>query len=725
MWKQTCYELHKWLYQPFMPALLLLTFLVHGALCYAALYLPNDSGYSCVQETQIWDRLTSDTTEGQMEEMELLRAELQKVDFFGMRQEDFSNWYARYLLVDSLLLELQGDLSYPDFLAGVAAQAELLQSSSLLSAASSYSARETAQLAADYLALNAEILPAEASNGVEALTQWFVTDLFLILWGMVLVLSLFVSEKQDSQFILLRATPRGGGVSCFSKWLAMALSFLLLFLLYYGSRLLIIQYTVGLGSFDRPIQSIAIYYKCTLPLSVGEFLCLFFVAKLGALWVLLALFAGMASVFPSIAGTVLGGSTIVGVESVLYFQIDRHAWNGLWKELNLFAMTDTEHYFTAGIYVNGNGTPISVGWVVLLFGFLFFFLGASLSGLFWKRTQGTSLHLSLPRWPGQRIRVHPSLIWQEGHKLFRLNHALLLFLLLCGALVLCNQGTTPGGEIELYYQSYSQILSGPLSEEKRAFLDQESQRFQDVEMQIEAYQDQYTAGNLSEGVLAYYLDLLKIPDTQLAAFEQAVNQYEMLEQLQTLGETVEYIYETGWSRLFGVSGQQQDQINYLLLSIFLILVVGTSRCSEFSTGMCVLRSTMLNGRQSALIHLMLCVLLGGVASLIAFLFHIGLLTIPLPGWNSIEFSVQSITVLGARIGLNTSIFGYMIQQALCRMAGGALAAALIWCIATVLKRIETTFLLSGIFLLGQGVMCLLELWNAGLLITMITGAALL
>ena len=122
-------------------------------------------------------------------------------------------------------------------------------------------------------------------------------------------------------------------------------------------------------------------------------------------------------------------------------------------------------------------------------------------------------------------------------------------------------------------------------------------------------------------------------------------------------------------------------------------------------------------------QLLLCALLGGLAALTAFLMHIGLLGISLPGWNSVEYSVQSITALSR--GLGCSVLGYLFLQSLCRMAGGALVAALIWVIASGFKRIETTLLLSGLLLLGPGVLCLLGQWNAGPLLSLMTGAVLL
>ena len=725
MWKQIYYELRKLLSQPFLVVLLLFTILIHGILCYAVLCLPNDNGYSCTQEREAWALLTADTAEGQLEEARDLQAKMAEGSFSEMSQEEFVSWYAQYRIIEGIIEELQADLAYPDFLASVASRAELLYSSSLFSAASDYISRETEQIAADYQSLTGGPLPSEASTGIEAFTQLSITDLLMLLWEIVLVLSLFVSEKQDGQFVLLKTTVQGEQTACLAKWLAATLSFLFLFLLCYGSRLLMIQQTIGLGQLDRPIQSVAAYYKCALPLSVGEFLILFLFAKLGALWTILSLFTGAASILSTVVGTVLVAAVVTGAESALYNLVDRYAWNGLWKELNLFAMADTKHYFTECIYIDLNGVPVSAGTAALCVGALVSLLGMVLSALFWKRTSVMTRSL----FRGQRFQLrrsaHPSLAWQEGKKILAWNHGFLLFLLLCGALVLCNQGTAPGGELELYYQGYSQVLSGPLSDEKRAFLSQESQRMQETARQAEQYQALYDAGELSAEALAYCLDSLEISDAQQVALEQATHQYETLERLQATGIPVQYIYETGWSQLFGAKGQRQDLINSLLLSIFFMLAIGTSRCKEFHTGMWSLARTTQNGSRSGWIQLLLCALLGGLATLTAFLLHLGLLGISLPGWNSVEYSVQSITALGGQAGLSCSILGYLLLQSLCRMTGGALAAALIWFIASGLKRIETTLLLSGILLLGPGVPALLGGWNAGPLLSIMSGAALL
>ena len=182
------------------------------------------------------------------------------------------------------------------------------------------------------------------------------------------------------------------------------------------------------------------------------------------------------------------------------------------------------------------------------------------------------------------------------------------------------------------------------------FLPQESQRIQEAASQAERYQAQYDAGELSAEVLAYYLDALEIRMHSRLPWNKRRINTKRLSGCRQAGVSVQYVYETGWSRLFGAEGQRMDLVNSLLLSIFFMLTVGISRCREFHTGMWSLARTTQNGRRSEGMQLLLCALLGGLAALTAFLMHIGLLGISLPGWNSVEYSVQSITALSRGLG---------------------------------------------------------------------------
>ena len=117
---------------------------------------------------------------------------------------------------------------------------------------------------------------------------------------------------------------------------------------------------------------------------------------------------------------------------------------------------------------------------------------------------------------------------------------------------------------------------------------------------------------------------------------------------------------------------------------------------------------MPSGIRSCFTHLALCVLLGALAALAAYLLQIALLGIPLPGWSSMECSIEAVTALGVEPQWSLSLFGYLLLRGLFHATRGALAAALIWCVASALKTIEATFLLSSILLLLPEVLRLLN-----------------
>lgn len=130
-------------------------------------------------------------------------------------------------------------------------------------------------------------------KGLYTAISYAFTDLILLVSMLVQALLLVRQERDSGLLSLVRSLPGGRLQTALAKLGAFALSLLAVLALLYGVNLAYCAATFGLGPLTRTIQSVPALMRCTMQITVGQYLFRFLLAKwAGAfvmgLWVMLA-----------------------------------------------------------------------------------------------------------------------------------------------------------------------------------------------------------------------------------------------------------------------------------------------------------------------------------------------------------------------------------------------------------------------------------------------------
>ena len=205
--------------------------------------------------------------------------------------------YTDYALFGQAASEYDTVAAYPEFLADIQTKTNQLAGISIFQNDSTgYDMRNIELTAAVYAGMEGTVIDYYPQKGLYTALSYPFTDL-LLLAAMLLLALLLVRQERDSGLLcLVRSQPAGRLKTALAKLAAFALSLLAVLALLYGGNLLWCGATYGLGPLGRSIQSVPTLMRCTMSITVSEYLVRFLLAKwAGAfvmgLWVMLAALA--------------------------------------------------------------------------------------------------------------------------------------------------------------------------------------------------------------------------------------------------------------------------------------------------------------------------------------------------------------------------------------------------------------------------------------------------
>ena len=130
-------------------------------------------------------------------------------------------------------------------------------------------------------------------KGLYTAISYAFTDLILLAAMLLLALILVRQERDSGLLSLIRSLPGGRLKTAIAKLAAFAASLLVVLTVLYGVNLAYCSASFSLGPMNRTIQSVPALMRCTMQITVGQYLFRFLLAKwAGAfvmgLWVMLA-----------------------------------------------------------------------------------------------------------------------------------------------------------------------------------------------------------------------------------------------------------------------------------------------------------------------------------------------------------------------------------------------------------------------------------------------------
>ena len=597
---------------------------------------------------------------------------------------------AERTLLDELYDEISAVSGYDDYLASVQKHSSQLGGISIFQSSASeenFGSRNIAKSAADHAGLSAGNILWFPSKGMTMALESPATDLLLLLSVFLFVGQLISEEKGKGLFAVTRSTKRGLWADMGARITAVLIHGGVICLLLYGSNLIYVASTAGLGNLSASLHSLSPYIESSFPLSLAAFLFLCVLAKIGAVFLLGLLLTACALCSSRSFIPPLVGIGFLGLNWILYAFIPSGSRLCLLKQLSYFSMLRTDALFGTYLNLDIMGFPFSrAGCILILLAFLLFIGIAAVLLLFrysdpLNKTRA-SWHFHLPFHP------HSSLFRHEGYKILIANRALLIllvFAILLGGNAFGKDYTPSAGE--QYYQQMMRSLEGHLTPEKENTVKAEQARYDQAFARIEQIDQMAADGSISENAA----DSMKEPWYSELAF------YPWFQQIQTQYERIlsdggVFIYDTGYLYLFG---QMDDDflINLLLLSLCFSFAFANVMAMENNKGLWNLLSASKLGRKRIIRQKwMVCTAACFAITLLPWLFRWASISSFYP-MGEILAGIQNLPQYGS-FPVNLPLLLFFILAVLSQLAAAGLICAVVLFLSKWRKNYFQTLFLA-------------------------------
>lgn len=456
------------------------------------------------------------------------------------------NLNTEYRLFSQLQSEYDTVAAYSDFLDGVQTKASQLSGISIFqNDRTGYDLKNIERTAQVYAGLTETPIDYFPQKGLYTAISYAFTDLILLASMLLLALILVRQERDSGLLSLVRSLPGGRLKTALAKLAAFAASLLVVLTVLYGVNLAYCSASFSLGPMNRTIQSVPALMRCTMQITVGQYLFRFLLAKwAGAfvmgLWVMLAALIAKRAAAGWVGALALP-LAMYGIRAAI--PATSH-WNVV-KYANMVSLLQTNELL--GNYRNlfWFGNPVSLPLVEWLTAAV---LGGSLFAAFctvFAKAQLLPAAKHSFALPFSRKTRATSVTHEEGRKLLLMNGAAVF---LAAFLVFgIYQGVTAESYIdadEIYYAYYMKHISGPWSEESRDWI--RNQRNEFIPM-LET-QKRVNSGELSSDALLAYSSLQQKYSVYQRVVQSNINYYLK----ENPGAWL--VYETGYKKLFGFTG---------------------------------------------------------------------------------------------------------------------------------------------------------------------------
>ena len=383
-------------------------------------------------------------------------------------------------------------LEYPGYLEQVRQQADRMQHTTIFgSDPNSFVYRNILKTAEDFAGCSADGIRLGYDRPIEEWLAFALSD-WAFLAAVVLLVMSFLEEREKGLLAVIRSCAAGRTKLPIVR-LAILLGYIgvMTFLIYYMPLLL----GGGLEDLTRPVQSIAVFQKCTLQLSVSSYLASFFLLKTACgfgigvlLWLLLS-FLGQIQLRWVIAAAGLGA------EYLLYQYTPAQSFLSLFRHVNVFSYVFTSRLYTE--YVNIDLFTFPVGKRELLVGLLLIcavILSVLLVVVLPRRYPFGNRDLLgrlLLLWNrvGDTLRFKLSMVGFERYKLLFLTVGGLMIVLgvLLSRNLPFNSGAYDRLEDSLYRQYLAQI-QGPVTQDTYTYVAEAKAALDNSEMNTAEYE---------------------------------------------------------------------------------------------------------------------------------------------------------------------------------------------------------------------------------------------
>ena len=633
----------------------LLIVLLNSVFIIEQLRAVTDDGYTLQEKQRVFAELSELELEQIEAKLEILREELQqKIQSDTYQREEGGEFY----ITRQILGEISEARNYEAYVKQVFSQARLMELSNF-GGNDTYAKSAAELIRRQYTKVeHIEVTPV-FSDGIRMVFENPLTDILLFLIIVFWIICLFMNEHEDGNWQYIRMMPNGTAKFIIAKLITLYLLVVIGIVVFYGTNLVIAETIVPSGFWDMPIQGVYGYTGCAYEVNGAEFAALFLGIKTVGFWLIVSLVLFCCIYFEEYIRVITGAAVIFGIEGILYYVIGEFSAYAFWKKINLFMIFDTNAFFQGYPLMEMFGYAVGRLLVYLGIVFLFIFLLNYASVIVWKRSKKTEKQKKIfwwkkLLWKKEELSFSVSLFRQEGYKLYRLTKGGILLLVL----IVFQMYSLTGyyfytDEETFYYQQFSKALCSFAEQEQENYIMQESAKIQERENLIEEYRNLYEQGEISTKELQAYIDVYQVPDAKKNALNHVTEQFAVVKEMKAEGYDTQYIDQTGWERMLGSKGQEENLKYFVLLQIMLIFILSEYHTIDYKNSMHELMCIYSKGRWMfgyRLLQSLLYALISGCIMIIPHYIRIGM------HYELRDLGISVKSIMPFDLGFEMSIF---------------------------------------------------------------------
>lgn len=495
----------------------------------------------------------------------------------------------------------------------------------------------------------------DISKGIKLATDNSFTDIlcgFIVLFA---VLSLMISDREEGMSELLFALKRGRSYLLFFKLIALAVTIFTAVLLIYTENFIVAGNIYGLGDLSRPIQSLNGFIGCNLKISVIQYLILYIFFKFIAIFAIGAVLSLIAVNTKNVISFYGISAVILILEGLLYTKIHPLSIYSIFRYINLISLTKVNEIFCNYKNINFWDYPVpliptSIGAVFVISAIctvLSVYLYAKKRNLEFKK-------IAFKFRVGKENKVH-SPLYYTFYKSLVMQKGIIVIIAFFAVAGFMSQSFVKKYDIaDVYYQYYCENYEGEITPELLESLDSETQKFADIQAQIDAlHQSDSYSSELNE--------LYK----QLAPSMGFYLVQERIEQVKDING-VRIFYDTGYKRSFGIAGYDDDMKYALAAMLMCVFLISSLIANDNKYRMSSVINSTASGRKSYVRRNIILASMYGLTAALLWVIPYSFTILQYYGRSGLSALISSITDF-IDFPLNISVWQYVLMIILLRM----------------------------------------------------------
>lgn len=480
------FEYHKLFQKKALWCFLVLCMVIDVFSLYYQIHTSEKTMYNLLELSDMYQQYDLSTRDAASLEDELF--EMNQALFDGGTGEQFMK---EFLMLGVLSRQTALLETYDTYLDNIEVQAEERLNSGLFAQPGSFSYRNLQKTPQAYRYLHDVNVFPDFDGGVLLFARNRLMDAFLIIIAFLIVIQIFVAERENGTWPLIKSMKMGHFGLLSAKFITAFSSVSGVVLIFYGLNYLVLLNTIGYGDTGRAIQSVDGYFSSVFPLSVHQYMVLQIFIKIIGILALCAFFAMLCLLVRGSVLAALTGVGIWGVEIVLWYGIYENSYLGPLKYLNIIPLLVSDTIIANYSNMNFFSYPVSnlaSGFIMFFFcfvvGMLFsYFLYENENALTLSRRWKLRKTNIIARQKERKRKKGAKGLWLfEAYKQMIIGKGVFVLLVFAGIQVFMFFNTNYYiDSVEFYYRAYAVRLEGALSVEKEHYLEEEEAAFQERE----------------------------------------------------------------------------------------------------------------------------------------------------------------------------------------------------------------------------------------------------